>query len=62
MSLSASKSHLNRDIAGENETIFDFLRRKKKYNLENTVNQSNHHSYTKKKNRCGYRSKASRYR
>ncbi len=50
MSESASKSQLNRDVAGENETLFDFLKRKKKYNLENTVNKSlHHHSYTKKK-------------
>lgn len=50
MSESASKSHLNRDIAADNETLFDFLKRKKKYNLENTVNKSLiHHSYTKKK-------------
>lgn len=30
MSASANK---NRDIVGENETLFDFLKRKKKYNL-----------------------------
>lgn len=50
MSESASKSQLNRDVAADNETLFDFLKRKKKYNLENTVNKSlYHHSYTKKK-------------
>jgi|688.fasta_scaffold99863_1 hypothetical protein len=43
MSASANK---NRDIVGENETLFDFLKRKKKYNLNKTLVQ---HSYTKKK-------------
>lgn len=50
MSASATKSQLNRDTAGDNETLFDFLKRKKKYALESTVNKSlHHHSYTKKK-------------
>lgn len=50
MSDSASKSRLNRDTVGDNETIFDFLKRKKQFNLQNTVNKSlHHHSYTKRK-------------
>lgn len=47
MSASANK---NRDTVGDNETLFDFLKRKKKYNLENTVNKTLvQHSQTKKK-------------
>lgn len=47
MSASANK---NRDIVGENETLFDFLKRKKKYNIYNTLNKTLvQHSYTKKK-------------
>ena len=50
MSNSAQKHRLNRDAVGDNETIFDFLKRKKQFNLENTVNKSlNQHSYTKRK-------------
>ncbi len=37
---SARKSSLNRDIVNDNQTLFDFLKRKKQYNLENTVNKS----------------------
>jgi hypothetical protein len=33
MSESAYKSAFNRDSVGDNETLFDFLKRKKKYNL-----------------------------
>ena len=47
MSDSAHKRH-NRDAVGDNETIFDFLKRKKQFNLENTVNRSAH-SNTKRK-------------
>ena len=50
MSDSAKKYQLNRDNVGDNETLFDFLKRKKKFNLENTVNKSLYqHTYTKKK-------------
>lgn len=50
MSESASKSRLNRDAVADNETIFDFLKRKKQFNLENTVNKSLiQHSHTKRK-------------
>ena len=50
MSSSAKKHSLNRDTVGDNETIFDFLKRKKQFNLENTVNKSaNNQSYTKRK-------------
>lgn len=50
MSDSAYKSQINRDSVADNETLFDFLKRKKKYNLENTVNKTLfQHSNTKKK-------------
>lgn len=50
MSASATKAQLNRDTAADNETMFDFLKRKKKYALESTVNKTlHHHSYTKNK-------------
>jgi hypothetical protein len=29
----SASAHKNRDAVGENETLFDFLKRKKKYNL-----------------------------
>ena len=51
MSFSANKHRLNRDTVADNETIFDFLKRKKQFNLENTLNKSLHqHSQTKRKN------------
>lgn len=50
MSESGSKQQMNRDGVGENETLFDFLKRKKKYNLENTLNKTLfQQSLTKKK-------------
>ena len=49
MSDSAHKHRLNRDTVGESESIFDFLRRKKQFNLENTVNKSFQGSQTKRK-------------
>ena len=50
MSNSAQKHRLNRDAVGDNQTIFDFLKRKKQFNLENTVNKSlNQQSSTKRK-------------
>lgn len=46
----SASAHKNRDTVGDNETLFDFLKRKKKYNLENTVNKTLvQHSQTKKK-------------
>lgn len=49
MSRSSSKNN-NRDTVGEGETLFDFLKRKKKIALESTVNKSlAQHSHTKKK-------------
>ncbi len=51
MADSGRKSRLNKDTVGDNETIFDFLKRKKQVNLEQTVNKSLHqHSSTKQKN------------
>lgn len=50
MSSSAHKQRLNRDTVADNESIFDFLKRKKQFNLENTVNKSfQSHSNTKRK-------------
>jgi hypothetical protein len=49
MSASAQKYRLNRDSVGDNETIFDLLRRKKQSNLENTVHKSLQNSATKRK-------------
>jgi len=50
MSVSARKAGENRDAVGDNETLFDFLKRKKKFNLENTINKSlQQQSVTKKK-------------
>lgn len=50
MTESSSKYQMNRDSVGENETLFDFLKRKKKYNLEGSVNKTlTQHSQTKKK-------------
>ena len=50
MSDSAQKNRLNRDTVADNETIFDFLKRKKHFNLENTVNKSfQGSSHTKRK-------------
>jgi hypothetical protein len=46
--MSASAGKRNWDTAADNETLFDFLKRKKKYALESTVNKTlHHHSYTK---------------
>lgn len=49
MSESIKKSSLNRDTVNNNETIFEFLKRKKQFNLENTINQSQRSSSTKRK-------------
>lgn len=49
MSESIKKSSMNRDTVNNNETIFEFLKRKKQYNLENTVNKSQRNSSTKRK-------------
>lgn len=46
--MSASAGKRNWDTAADNETLFDFLKRKKKYALESTVNKTlHHHSHTK---------------
>jgi hypothetical protein len=49
MSDSARKASMNRDTVNSNETIFEFLKRKKQFNLENTVNKSQRNSSTKRK-------------
>ena len=50
MSASARKKGGNRDTIGDNENLLDFLKRKKQFNLENTVSKSfGPHSHTKKK-------------
>jgi len=44
--MSGSARKLNRDAVGDNETMFDFLKRKKQFNLENTIHS---HSNNKQK-------------